>query len=34
MFGVEIIQIEIEIAIGIDETWHLGTKNWMSIAFR
>ena len=26
--------IQIGIAIGIEELWHLDTRNWMSIVFR
>jgi hypothetical protein len=29
-----IIEIEIGIAIGIEEIWGLDTRNWMSIVFR
>jgi hypothetical protein len=32
--GVGIIEIEIGIAIGIEEIWGLDTRNWMSIVFR
>ncbi len=31
---VGIIEIEIGIAIGIEEIWGLDTRNWMSIVFR
>jgi len=34
MGSVEIIEIEIGIAIGIEEIWVLDTRNRMSIVFR